>query len=163
MRAKTSNTSTKQLRHEAIARVIRRRSVHTQEELAGLLAAEGFAVTQATLSRDLAEIGAIRAPRPGGASYELLDTTPNAQNEARLASRLLRTIRENGSLVVVSTLPGGAPTIARAIDLARMPETLGCIAGDDTIFVAPSSKTSTHRLLDALCALFEVDKKEMSP
>ncbi len=163
MRTPSSNMNGKQLRHEAIARVIRGRSVHTQEELARLLGGEGFDVTQATLSRDLAEIGAIRAPRPGGASYELRDTTPNAQNEARLAARLLRTIRENGSLVVVSTLPGGAPTIARAIDLARMPETLGCIAGDDTIFVAPASKTSTHRLLDALCALFEVDKKEMSP
>ena len=62
----------------------------------------------------------------------------------------------------MSTQPGGAPTIARVIDLARMKEVLGCIAGDDTIFVAPSSKVSSSRLLDALCALFEVEKKEMT-
>ena len=145
-------------RHDAIVRIIRTRAVHTQEELAKLLAKEGFDVTQATLSRDLAEIGAIRAPGPNGAVYELRGS---GASEARTAARLLRSIKENGSLVVVCTQPGGAPTIARVIDMARTNETLGCIAGDDTIFVAPASKVSTSRLLDALCALFEVDKKEM--
>ncbi len=153
----------RQLRHEAISRVIRARAVHTQEELAELLGKAGFDVTQATLSRDLAEIGAIRAPRQpgqgGGAVYEIRDhQNESAGTEARAASRLLRSIRENGSLVVVSTQPGGAPAIARVIDLARMDETLGCIAGDDTIFVAPAAKISTHKLLSALCTLFEVEK-----
>jgi transcriptional regulator of arginine metabolism len=151
--------SPRSLRHEAIVRVIRARAVHTQEELADLLGKEGFDVTQATLSRDLAEIGAIRAPRPGGAVYEIRDQqNDSGGGEARAASRLLRSIRENGSLVVVSTQPGGAPAIARVIDLARLDETLGCIAGDDTIFVAPAAKISTHKLLNALCALFEVEK-----
>jgi transcriptional regulator of arginine metabolism len=155
----------RQLRHEAIARVIRARAVHTQEELAELLGKEGFDVTQTTLSRDLAEIGAIRAPRPpgqgGGAVYEIRDQLSGAGGgEARAAARLLRSIRKNESLVVVSTQPGGAPAIARVIDLARMDQTLGCIAGDDTIFVAPAAKVSTHKLLDALCALFEVEKNQ---
>jgi len=149
----------RQLRHEAITRVVRARAVHTQEELAELLGKEGFDVTQATLSRDLGELGAVRVGRPGGATYEIRDLQSDSTGgEARAASRLLRSIRENGSLVVVSTQPGGAPAIARAIDLARMDETLGCIAGDDTIFVAPAAKVSTHKLLDALCTLFEVEK-----
>jgi transcriptional regulator of arginine metabolism len=157
--SKTSFVNPRQLRHGAIARVIRARAVHTQEELAELLGKEGFDVTQATLSRDLAEIGASRAPRPGGAVYEIRDfQSDGGGGEARAASRLLRSIRENGSLVVVSTQPGGAPAIARVIDVARMDETLGCIAGDDTIFVAPAAKISTHKLLSALCALFEVEK-----
>ena len=160
---KSSFTNPRQLRHEAITRVIRARAVHTQEELATLLGKEGFDVTQTTLSRDLAEIGAIRAPRPsllgGGAVYEIRDPqNDSGGGEARAASRLLRSIRENGSLVVVSTQPGGAPAIARVIDLARMDQTLGCIAGDDTIFVAPAAKVSTHKLLTALCTLFEVEK-----
>jgi transcriptional regulator of arginine metabolism len=159
--SKLQSTSPRQVRHEAITRVIRARAVHTQEELAELLGKEGFDVTQATLSRDLAEIGAIRAPRPGGAVYEIRDfQTEVAGGEARAASRLLRSIRENGSLVVISTQPSGAPPIARVIDLARMDETLGCIAGDDTIFVAPAAKVSTHKLLDALCTLFEVEKNQ---
>jgi transcriptional regulator of arginine metabolism len=158
-------TNPRQLRHEAITRVIRARAVHTQEELAELLGKEGFDVTQTTLSRDLAEIGAIRAPRPsgqgGGAVYEIRDQLSNSGGgEARAASRLLRSIRKNESLVVVSTQPGGAPAIARVIDLARMDQALGCIAGDDTIFVAPAAKVSAHKLLDALCALFEVEKNQ---
>ncbi|MGH7281867.1 MAG: arginine repressor [Polyangiaceae bacterium] len=111
----------KQQRHGAILRIIRTRAVHTQEELAKLLSRDGFDVTQATLSRDLAEIGAIRAPGPNGAVYELRGSDAS---EARSAARLLRSIKENGSLVVVSTQPGGAPTIARVIDLARMDEVL---------------------------------------
>ncbi|MEO7109093.1 MAG: arginine repressor [Polyangiaceae bacterium] len=151
----------RQLRHEAITRVIRARAVHTQEELAELLGKEGFDVTQTTLSRDLAEIGASRAPRPGGAVYEIREFQgEGGGGEARAASRLLRSIRKNESLVVVSTQPGGAPAIARVIDVARMNETLGCIAGDDTIFVTPAAKVSTHKLLDALCALFEVEKNQ---
>lgn len=137
------------------------RAVHTQEELAVLLGAEGFDVTQATLSRDLAELGAVRVGRPGGARYEIRDLRGDASgSEARVAARLLRSIRENGSLVVVSTEPGGAPPLARVIDLARLAETLGCIAGDDTIFVAPAAKVTTHRLLEALCVLFEVEKNK---
>lgn len=160
--SKSSFANPRQLRHEAISRVIRARAVHTQEELAELLGKEGFDVTQATLSRDLAEIGASRAPRPGGAVYEIRDfhNDVSGGGEARAASRLLRSIRENGSLVVVSTQPGGAPAIARVIDLARMDETLGCIAGDDTIFVAPAAKVSTAKLLSALCTLFEVEKNQ---
>src|SRR5262249_48277899 len=104
---RTARTETNRTRsHEAIARLVRSRPVHTQEELAALLGRQGFAVTQATLSRDLAELGAVRAAGPDGPTYELREGS-GAPQGARGAARLLRSLRENGSLVVVATEPGG--------------------------------------------------------
>jgi transcriptional regulator of arginine metabolism len=142
-------------RHAAIRRLIRSQRVSTQEELVRLLAAEGFHVTQATLSRDLAWLGALRASRPDGTYYELdAAGIPPAAEHLRELGDLIRSAAENDVLVVLKTQPGAASAIALAIDTARLPECLGTLAGDDTIFATPVRGVSTRKLALRLRALF---------
>jgi transcriptional regulator of arginine metabolism len=141
---------TKQGRHEAIRRVVEARLVSTQDELAQLLAAEGIEVTQATLSRDLAQLGAARVHRPDGpAFYELQPlpaAAPSDTSRLRHLGGMVTSLLENDALVVIRTFPGSAPAVALGIDQARLPESLGTLAGDDTIFVTPVRGTSTRKL-----------------
>jgi transcriptional regulator of arginine metabolism len=133
-------------RRDAVARIIRSRPIATQEELLAALATAGFSATQATLSRDLARLGARRVSRPeGGTVYELADGAKEGNGLGALRG-LVAEISANASLVVIRTHPGSAPAIARAIDLAELPEVLGTIAGDDTIFVAPAGGLRPRRL-----------------
>jgi len=136
-------------RRAAIARILRSRRVATQEELLGALARAGLRATQATLSRDLARLGARRVSGPDGGFYELGEPTVDGDAFAALRG-LVTSVVANPSLVVVRTHPGSAPAIARAIDLARLPEVLGTIAGDDTIFVAPAGAVRTRALAQRL-------------
>jgi transcriptional regulator of arginine metabolism len=135
-------------RRDAVARILRSRRIGTQDELLVALRVAGFEATQATLSRDLARLGARRVSLPaGGTVYELPGDAEAPERQARggeAAERALGAVREmvsavscNASLVVVRTRPGGAPAVARAIDLAGLPGVLGTLAGDDTVFVAP--------------------------
>jgi transcriptional regulator of arginine metabolism len=135
-------------RRAEIRALIGSRPVATQEELRELLAAKGHAVTQATLSRDLAKLGARRA---AGGAYELPDATPRVP----LLSDLVRQVDDNGSLVVIHTTAGAAQVVASTFDRARLPEALGTIAGDDTIFVAPTRGVTTARLARRLRELVE--------
>ena len=124
-------------RREAVARLLRQRRIGTQEELLAALGEAGIGATQATLSRDLARLGARRVAGPGGGTvYELPEE--ERRDGAEALRGLVGQVACNGSLVVVRTHPGSAPAVARAIDLARLPEVLGTIAGDDTVFVAPA-------------------------
>lgn len=144
--------TTTNLRRETVARLLRSRRIGTQEELLAALEEEGLQATQATLSRDLARLGARRSARPeGGTFYELPD---GAGDDGGLRLRALVTsITTNASIAVIRTLPGSAPAVARAIDLAGLPEVLGTIAGDDTIFVAPAEDVRPRRLAERLRAL----------
>jgi transcriptional regulator of arginine metabolism len=139
-------------RRDAVVRIIRTRRIGTQEELLSALAAAGFRATQATLSRDLARLGARRVSRPeGGTVYEL---DGGAERNGLGALRgLVQEISANASLVVVRTHPGSAPAIARAIDLGGVAEVLGTIAGDDTIFVAPAPGLRPRRLAARLAEI----------
>jgi transcriptional regulator of arginine metabolism len=142
-------------RREAVARILRERRVGTQEELLAALAGAGVRATQATLSRDLARLGARRVAAPGGGSvYELPEEARRDPVEALRG--LVSQVSCNGSLVVVRTHPGSAPAVARAIDLARVPGILGTIAGDDTVFVAPSREPRARSLAGRIGALFDV-------
>ena len=137
-------------RREAVARILRTRRIGTQEELLAALAEAGHRATQATLSRDLARLEARRVSRPdGGAFYEL----PGPGDELSALRGQIAAISANGSLAVIRTLPGSASAVARAIDLAQVPEVLGTIAGDDTIFVAPAGAARPHRLAARLAEL----------
>jgi transcriptional regulator of arginine metabolism len=144
-------------RHAAIRKVLREHAVGTQEELGRLLAAEGFQVTQATLSRDLASLAALRVPGAGGgAVYELgapPAAGPSAEQRLRDVFGLVVFISDSDALAVVRTQPGAAQAVARAIDVARLPQCLGTIAGDDTIFVSPVRGTSTRKLSQTLRTL----------
>jgi transcriptional regulator of arginine metabolism len=140
-------------RREVVARLIRGGRIATQDELLWLLRRAGFRATQATLSRDLARLGARRVSRPeGGTSYELAEGPPGDGLDALRA--LVAAIAANRSLVVVRTHPGSAPAVARAIDLMNLPEILGTIAGDDTVFVAPARERRARALAARLAEAF---------
>ncbi len=151
MTASAAVPPTKAARHAAIARVLAREAVRSQGELASALAAEGLQVTQATLSRDLVELRAVRIRAADGTlAYALPgeggDRTPHvavdaeqlAARLARLAAELLVTAEASGNLVVLRTPPGAAQFLASAIDHSVLPGVLGTIAGDDTVLVIGS-------------------------
>jgi transcriptional regulator of arginine metabolism len=144
----------KSARHEAIRRLLESQHIGTQEDLCRALAREGFRVTQATLSRDLQQLGALRVSQPAGTAYEL--PAAPAQGTARLPelSDLVTSVGENDSLVVVRTRPGAASAVALAIDTAKLPECLGTLAGDDTIFATPVRGVPVRKLSRKLRNLF---------
>jgi transcriptional regulator of arginine metabolism len=139
---------TKAARHALITAVLVRQPVHSQSELADALAQEGVSVTQATLSRDLVELRAVKIRTAGGAlAYAVpaegggrapthaADAEVLAARLTRLCAELLVTAEASGNLVVLRTPPGAAQFLASAIDHSVMPGVLGTIAGDDTVLV----------------------------
>ena len=131
-------------RRKAIRQVLRTSRVGTQEELRAELVGRGYEVTQATLSRDLSQLRARRVTLPDvGSVYEIDDLkAENGTDDLGTVRDLVTGVEESIALVVVMTAPGTASAVALAIDRARAADVLGTIAGDDTIFVAPS-RTST--------------------
>jgi transcriptional regulator of arginine metabolism len=140
--------ATKNARHRHIVDLLRRHPVRSQVDLAELLAAEGVAVAQATLSRDLVELGAVKVRHAdGGLVYAVPgeggDRTPRAGVEqelldarlARLCEELLVTAEASANLVVLRTPPGAAQFLALAVDHSVLPSVLGTVAGDDTVLV----------------------------
>jgi transcriptional regulator of arginine metabolism len=122
----------------AIRELVEREAVHSQEELRQYLAARGFDVTQATLSRDIKELGLVKrasdgAYQPAGAE----GATPAAAivTLSRALGEFLLSVEGSQQLLVIKTGPGQAQLLGLAIDRARMPDVLGTIAGDDTILV----------------------------
>jgi transcriptional regulator of arginine metabolism len=140
--------STKKDRHAAILEILRTRRVRSQDELRRLLRHCGFRVTQATLSRDLRELRVAKVPRADGESYYAA-ADPHEASPAleRLLPHLLVNVDGVGNLVVVRTLAGGAQAVAEAIDLEDWPETLGTVAGDDTILIVLRRAADRGRLL----------------
>jgi transcriptional regulator of arginine metabolism len=138
---------TRTARHQHIVDLLRRVPVHSQAELAALLAADGHAVTQATLSRDLVEIGAVKVrvgntlvyavPGEGGDRTPMaaLTTEQLTARLQRLCEELLVTAEASANIVVLRTPPGAAHFLASAIDHSVVPDILGTIAGDDTVMV----------------------------
>jgi transcriptional regulator of arginine metabolism len=141
---------TKAARHAAITRVLTREPIRSQGELAAALAEEGLHVTQATLSRDLVELRAVRIRLPdrtlayalpgegGDRTPQIDDAEQLSARLARLCAELLVTAEASGNLVVLRTPPGAAQFLASAIDRSVMPSVLGTIAGDDTVLVIAS-------------------------
>jgi transcriptional regulator of arginine metabolism len=138
---------TKAARHQRIAELLERQAVRSQPELAQLLAQDGVEVAQATLSRDLDELGAVKVRSGAGLVYALPaeggDRTPRAgvsqqvldARLSRLCAELLVTADASANLVVLRTPPGAAQFLASALDHAALPDVLGTIAGDDTVLV----------------------------
>ena len=148
----------KQLRHRAIRDVVAARPIRTQQELAAALRDRGFSTTQATMSRDVAELGLVKAPRNGTQAYalptRLVEADTSGEDRLRVLFRQLPIeIREAGLLLVVKTLPGSAHPIAAALDRARWPEVAGSIAGDDTVFVACVDRAALGRVRNRLAAI----------
>jgi transcriptional regulator of arginine metabolism len=131
----------KRARQQAIGDLVFKRPIHTQAELVTALDEKGFRATQATVSRDIAEMGLTKVSRMGSRAYALptSDAVVEQSGGKRLAQLLQDLpieIRESGTLLVIRAVPGSAHAIAAALDRARWPDVLGTIAGDDTLFIA---------------------------
>ena len=139
-------------RHRHIVRLLRRQPVTSQAELAALLRAQGEPVTQATLSRDLEELGAFKARQPDGrVAYRLPDDPPqNGDHLRRMLLEFVTDIEASGPLVVLRTPPGCAQPVARAIDTGEVKDVIATVAGDDTVLVVcregVSGRTIARRL-----------------
>jgi len=132
----------KRKRQEAILSLISKHQIATQEELVARLGRVGIHTTQATVSRDIGELGLVRVGGPESHYVKPSDglgAASSAGREDRL-QRLLRdlplTVRRGQGIAILTTTPGSANSIASAIDAVAWPELIGTIAGDDTIFAA---------------------------
>ncbi|MDG4788145.1 arginine repressor [Micromonospora sp. WMMD1102] len=152
---------TRAARHARIVDLIRAREVRSQTELADLLAAGGVQVTQATLSRDLDELGAVKVRGGDGPAVYLIpeDGKRPLRDAESAPTRLIRLLREllngvdaSGNIAVLRTPPGAAQYLASALDRAGLPEIVGTIAGDDTIFVVAREATGGAVLGEKLSA-----------
>jgi transcriptional regulator of arginine metabolism len=146
----------KSSRQEAIAQVIRSGGVGSQEELAERLAALGFTATQATISRDLEQLGAFKVRKDGQSSYALPDGTQPGAGEPliRLVFRdWVQEVAVAGNLVVIKTPPGSAHLVGVSLDQSSLADVVGTICGDDTIFVATPGTEAAQSLSAKLAEL----------
>ena len=150
-------TDARARRQKLIADMIRSQPIGSQEEVTARLAEQGFAVTQATVSRDLDQLGAVKVKRGGALSYQL----PDQMNERDYAAgRLERIIAEwvlsveaAGNMLVVKTPPGSAHLVGAAIDQARLAEIAGTVSGDDTLFLVVRDGVNPHQVASRFQAL----------
>jgi transcriptional regulator of arginine metabolism len=131
----------KEERQRAILELVRDRPVQTQQELARALTERGFTATQATVSRDIQELGLVRT----GSGYQ-----PGSPVSA--VSELVISMTQVEFVVVIRTPPGTANLVARAIDESKMPGVAGTLAGDDTILAVLSDRQAAERLRSFLGA-----------
>jgi transcriptional regulator of arginine metabolism len=157
--------SGKAARHARIVAILSEQPVRSQAELATALEGAGFHVTQATLSRDLDELGAVKLRTPDGGlpAYVVPEdgaplTGRSDHDEpphrlARLIGELLVSAEASGNLAVLRTPPGASNFLASAIDRAGLPQVLGTVAGDDTILVVARDPHGGRALADQLVRL----------
>lgn len=149
-----------------LTHILRGGHAATQKEIAAALRAAGHHVTQATVSRDLQEIGAAKVRIGDTLEYRLPDHMPRAPGGDLMTRSLHRTLDEfaldispAASLVVITTAPGHAAAVARAIDLAGLDDVTGTVAGDDTIFIATPSELAAARLARSLTTSADLERE----
>ncbi|MFM1885914.1 MAG: hypothetical protein RL026_1071 [Pseudomonadota bacterium] len=142
-------------RRNAILRLLRGEAVRRQEDLVELLHAEGYEVTQSSVSRDMRELGVIKAQ----GRYLPPDAivTGLATDGFTVVARFVRSLQAAGpSITVLKTSVGAAGTVAAALDAAGWPEVVGTLSGDDTIFIATQDGAAQQRLVERLRSTFKV-------
>lgn len=148
----------KGLRQQAIRDLLDQRRIRTQQELVAALRERGFRATQATVSRDVADLGLIKRGARGVQAYALPGRAAERQEtgEDRLA-KLLRDlpveVKPAGLLLVIRTVPGSAHAIAASLDRCGWTEVVGSIAGDDTLFLAFAERTALERVRQRLARI----------
>lgn len=141
-------------RRHAIVRILRDGRVGRQEDLARLLKTEGFEVTQSSVSRDLRDLGVLKA---SGRYVLPPDEVSRTNGDFTTLAQFVRGLRRAGpSLTVVKTTIGAAQSVAVAIDRAEWPEVAGTLSGDDTIFIATAHGRAQDALVTRLQAIFRV-------
>ncbi|ASO21435.1 transcriptional regulator of arginine metabolism [Actinoalloteichus hoggarensis] len=157
-----STAPTRVARQARIVALVTQRAVRSQAELARLLATEGIEVTQATLSRDLDELGAVKLRgADGGAAVYLIpeDGSPvrglegGTSRLGRLLNELLVSVDSSQNLAVLRTPPGAAQFLASALDRAALHDVVGTIAGDDTLLVVAREPLRGAELAERLAEL----------
>lgn len=143
-------------RLNALRKLLEEGETSTQEDLVKALREQKFVVTQSTISRDLTRLAAVKARDASGrVVYRLPDDPSLAPSPpVRDVKGLLVDIQHNGSLIVITTTPGSASLLARLLDQSKPGGILGTIAGDDTIFVAPSSIKRTEQTVQKILEEF---------
>lgn len=143
----------KKTRHRKIVEIIEKKDVETQEELAGYLKEAGFAVTQATVSRDIRELKLSKVPTGGGKQkYVILK-----QDDSHMGDKYIRVLRDGfismdmaQNILVIKTVSGMAMALATALDNINWKEILGCVAGDDTVMCVIRTQEDTEAVMDEL-------------
>jgi len=147
--------SNKQQRQHAILQLLGSHQISSQEDLKHHLAERGVVVTQATLSRDLRDLGIVRAPGEDGSRYMLPEMVSDEAKPSLdgLLPQLFSRIDGVGELLVLHTLPSGAQPIAEALDGQGWPEIIGTIAGENTILIICRSIEARAALTSRIVAL----------
>ncbi|MDO5044887.1 MAG: ArgR family transcriptional regulator [Coriobacteriia bacterium] len=133
-------------RHEFIRSIVRAKEIKTQRAIVDELKEAGFEVTQATISRDITDLG-LKKVEDG--HYVLAEDL----HLHRMVKDLVEDVESVDNLVVIKASPGTAPGVAAALDGAELPDIVGSVAGDDTVLVIVSSKENTEKFLNLLSAL----------
>lgn len=127
-------------RQKALADILRAEALGSQEEVTARLKADGFDVTQATVSRDLVQLGAVKVKRGGSIGYALPDQIGASDWAAarlqRIMAEWVQSVEAAGNMLVLKTPPGSAHLVGLALDQAKLEEVAGTICGDDTLFLA---------------------------
>lgn len=141
-------------RHAAILRVVREQRIESQDELREALSGEGFVVTQATLSRDIRELGLAKLSDPqGGAYYAHPNRAALRPDLGQVLPALLVSVDGVGPLLVLKTASGSAGAVTEALDQAGWGEVMGTIAGDDTVLVITRSQKLREAIASRIQAL----------
>lgn len=153
--------SAKTQRQHRIARLLEQHAVTSQTQLADLLAADGVVATQATVSRDLEEMGAVKVRVPGGESVYAIPELPKDQiapedHLRRVLGDWVVEIAHSGNLVVLRTPPGSAHVVGSALDRAGLDDIIGTVAGDDTILVVAAERSGGADVARRLASLADL-------
>jgi transcriptional regulator of arginine metabolism len=150
--AKVLNSSSVSARRTKAIALIKAGVVHSQSDLVKLLKKAGFEVTQATASRDLEELGAVRSRSESGELIYQLGTTADGSiaRSMPLPSDLILSVESSGNLAVVRTPPGGAQFLASSLDNSGLENIIGTIAGDDTVLVVSKKSAGGAELAKEL-------------
>ena len=150
-------TDARARRQKAIADIIRSEAIGSQEEVTARLTGQGFPVTQATVSRDLEQLGAVKVKRGGALRYALPDQLGESDWAAgrlqRIVGDWVQSIEAAGNMIVLRTRPGSAHVVGAAIDQARLPEIAGTVSGDDTLFLVVRDGFAVRNVQDKFQAL----------
>ena len=144
-------------RQHRVARLLEEQAVSSQAQLVELLAADGVVATQATVSRDLEELGAVKVRIPGGAMAYAVpehakDSTAPDDHLRRVMGEFVVDVAHSANLVVLRTPPGSAHVVASALDRAGLSDVLGTVAGDDTVVVVCSEQAGGSRIASDLAS-----------
>ena len=149
---------TKKQRQQLLRRLIREGQISDQVQLLTAVEKEGIAATQATISRDLAEIGVVKVRQDSGTLYQIAEALPKDEWLSRFKVMLTHfaiSVAGNGNLVLIKTTPGNANGVASTLDHLEWPDVLGTVAGDDTILVLADGCEAADRVQKNLRDLME--------